>query len=398
MRRLMLAIAVLALISGGVWAFLPRPVAVDVASIAPRSLDVAVTEEGEARIREVFTISATIGGKLRRIDLHAGDAVQAQDTVVAVIGPAAPALLDARARNVAEAARLAAQSAVDLALAQLGQAEAALEFSTAEAGRSRALFERSAISQRVMDTAILAQRTALAAFESAKANLAVRKRELESAEAVLGSNDPYGAEGCCVDIIAPVSGQVLRVLTENEQVVQPGTPIMEIGNPGKLEVTVDLLSRDAVRVRKGADAQITGWGGAPISALVARIEPSARTVVSALGIDEQRVRVILTLRGDPKDWQLLGHGFRVLAHINLWTGESVLSIPVGALFRDGSDWATYVVQDGQARLQIITLGERNESFAQVLSGVKAGDRVILHPSDLVADGVAVSSRPQGDGG
>lgn len=390
MRRLILAIAVLALLAGIIWAFLPRPIEVEVAEIAPRTIEVAVTEEGEARIREVFTVSATIGGKLRRIDLHAGDPVFAQKTIVAAIGPAAPALLDARARSVAEATKSAAKSAVDLAAAQVAQAEAALEFKAAEAGRSRALFERAAISQRVLDAAILEQRTAQAALDSAKANLAVRKRELESAEAVLGTGDPYGAEACCVDIIAPVSGQVLRVLTENEQVVLPGTPIMEIGNLGNLEIAVDLLSRDAVRVREGSGAQITGWGGAPISAQVARIEPSARTKVSALGIDEQRVSVILTLRGDPADWQLLGHGFSVIAHINLWKGEGVLSIPVGALFRDGSDWATYVVQGGRARLRIITLGERNESFAQVLSGVTAGDQVILHPSDLVADGTAVS--------
>jgi HlyD family secretion protein len=394
MRRLILAIAVLALLAGIVWAFLPRPVEVEVAEVAPRTIVVAVAEEGEARIREVFTISATIGGKLRRIDLHAGDPVFAQKTVVAVIGPAAPALLDARARSVAEATRSAARSAVDLAAAQVAQAEAALEFKAAEANRSRALFGRSAISQRVLDAAILEHRTALTAFDSAKANLAVRQRELESAEAVLGIGDPYGAEACCVDIIAPVSGRVLRVLTENEQVVQPGTPIMEIGNPGNLEITVDLLSRDAVRVREGSEAQITGWGGAPIAARVERIEPSARTRVSALGINEQRVRVILHLRGDPADWQLLGHGFRVIVHINLWKGEDVLSVPVGALFRDGSDWATYVVQDGRAQLQIITLGERNDSFAQVLSGVKTGDQVILHPSDLVADGTAVSHRSE----
>ncbi|MFN7223084.1 MAG: efflux RND transporter periplasmic adaptor subunit [Paracoccaceae bacterium] len=392
MRRLISVIAVLALLAGIVWAFLPRPVEVEVAEVGPRTIVVAVAEEGEARIREVFTISATIGGKLRRIDLHAGDTVFAQKTVVAVIGPAAPALLDSRARSVAEATRSAALSAVDLAAAQVAQAEAALEFKAAEADRSRALFERSAISQRVFDTGILEQRTAQAAVDSARANLAVRQRELESAEAVLGTGDPYGAESCCVDIIAPVSGRVLRVLTENEQVVLPGTPIMEIGNPGNMEIAVDLLSRDAVRVREGSEAQITGWGGAPIAARVERIEPSARTRVSALGIDEQRVRVILTLRGDPAEWQLLGHGFRVIAHINLWKGEDVLSIPVGTLFRDGSEWAAYAVQDGRAQLRIVTLGERNESYAQVLSGVKAGDQVILHPSDLVADGTAVSHR------
>jgi HlyD family secretion protein len=284
----------------------------------------------------------------------------------------------------------AAQSAVDLAEAQVTQAEAALEFMTTEADRARALYERSAASQRLLDTAILEQKTAQATLESARANLAVRRRELESAAAVLGAADGTGADACCVQLVAPVSGRVLRVLTESEQVVLPGTPLLEIGNPGNLEVVADLLSRDAVRISEGSAAVITGWGGPPLSAQVARIEPSARTKVSALGIDEQRVEVVLNLLGDPKDWQGLGHGFRVIARISLWRGDGVLSIPVGALFRDGSDWATYVVRDGRAQLQTIRLGERNDELAQVLSGVQAGDTVILHPSDRISDGIAVT--------
>jgi HlyD family secretion protein len=390
MRRVILALAALALLGAVIWAFLPQPVVVEVAEVAPRSIDVAVEEEGQARIREVFTISAITGGKLQRIDLHAGDPVVAQETVVAVISPAAPALLDARARAVAEATMAAAQSAVDLAEAQVTQAEAALEFMTTEADRARALYERSAASQRLLDTAILEQKTAQATLESARANLAVRRRELESAAAVLGAADGTGADACCVQLVAPVSGRVLRVLTESEQVVLPGTPLLEIGNPGNLEVVADLLSRDAVRISEGSAAVITGWGGPPLSAQVARIEPSARTKVSALGIDEQRVEVVLNLLGDPKDWQGLGHGFRVIARISLWRGDGVLSIPVGALFRDGSDWATYVVRDGRAQLQTIRLGERNDELAQVLSGVQAGDTVILHPSDRISDGIAVT--------
>jgi HlyD family secretion protein len=390
MRRVILALAALALLGAVIWAFLPQPVAVEVAEVAPRSIDVAVEEEGQARIREVFTISATTGGRLQRIDLHAGDPVVAKETVVAVISPAAPALLDARARAVAEATMAAAQSAVELAEAQVTQAEAALEFMTTEADRTRALYERSASSRRLLDTAILEQKTAQATLESARANLAVRRRELESAAAVLGAADGTRADACCVELVAPVSGRVLRVLTESEQVVLPGTPLLEIGNPSNLEVVADLLSRDAVRVSEGSTAVITGWGGPPLSAHVARIEPSARTKVSALGIDEQRVEVVLNLLGDPKDWQGLGHGFRVIARINLWRGDGVLSIPVGALFRDGSDWATYVVRDGRARLQTISLGERNDELAQVLSGVQAGDTVILHPSDRISDGIAVT--------
>jgi HlyD family secretion protein len=176
-------------------------------------------------------------------------------------------------------------------------------------------------------------------------------------------------------------------------VVQPGTPILELGDPGKLEVVVDLLSRDAVRVQVGATATITGWGGPPLAALVERVEPSAVTKVSALGIEEQRVTVILALEGEAADRAELGHGFRVIAAIAIWQAEDVLTIPVGALFRDGQDWATYVVRDGRVALQRIELGERNERFAQVLGGLEAGDRVILHPSDQVSAGVKVLPLP-----
>ncbi len=396
MRRLIPAAALLVLIGFLVWAFLPRPVEVDVAEVAPRTLEIIVEEEGEARIREVFTVSATITGKLQRISLHAGDSVTAGETVVASIGPAAPVLLDSRSRAVAEASAAAAQAAMDLARAQLMQAEATYEFMTTEANRATALYEKGAISQRTYDNAILARKTAQAAASSAVANLAVREKDLESALAVLRPDKSDEAGRCCVEIVAPVSGRVLRVLTESEQVVQSGTPILEIGDPRSLEIMVELLSRDAVRVKEGAAAMITGWGGAPVAAVVERVEPSAVTKVSALGIDEQRVKVILALTGPAKEWSQLGHGFRAIARIVLWREDEILTIPVGALFRDGSDWATYVVRDGRAQLQTISLGERNESFAQVLDGLQAGDLVVLHPSDRVADGVTVATNASAD--
>lgn len=393
MRRLVPAAALLVLISLLVWAFLPRPVEVDAAEVALRPLEIVVEEEGEARIREVFTISATIAGKLQRISLHAGDSVTKGETVVASIGPAAPVLLDSRSRAVAEATAAAAQAALDLARAQLVQAEAILEFMTTEANRAVALFSRGAISQRAHDDAVLEQKTAQAAVSSALANVAVREKELESAHAVLDSYQTAEGSTCCVEVLAPASGRVLRVLTESEQVVQPGTPLLEIGDPGTMEIEAELLSRDSVRVREGASATITGWGGGPIPAVVERVEPSAVTKVSALGIDEQRVKVILALTGPPESFSTLGHGFRVITRIALWSEDSVLTIPLGALFRDGGDWATYVLRDGRARVQTLVLGEQNESLAQVLDGLQAGDTVVLYPSDAVADGVSVTVRP-----
>ena len=390
MRRILILLAAASGLGLIIWAFMPRPVVVELAEIGPQTIEVSVEEEGEARIREVYTVSATIAGKLSRISLHAGDPVVAHETVVASIGPAAPAFLDSRSRAVAAATAAAAGSAVDLARAELAQAEATLDYMTSEANRARALFEKSAISERGLANAVLEQKTAQATVDSARANLAVRERQQDSAEAALTVVAGAATDSCCLQLVAPVSGRVLRVLTENEQVVQVGTPILEIGNPGNLEIVVDLLSRDAVRVQEGAKAEITGWGGAPIAARVERVEPVATAKVSALGIDERRVEIFLTLTGDPKDWLLLGHGFRVIARIALRREEDVLAIPVGALFRDGSDWAAYVLRDGRARLQTITLGERNERFAQVLAGLQPKDQVILHPCDLVLDGIRVA--------
>ncbi len=393
MRRILPVLAVLALLGLAVWALLPRPVEVDVAAISPRTIAVTVEEEGTAEIREVFVVSAPIAGRLRRSDLHAGDPVVAGKTVVAAIGPAAPALLDARSRAVAEASLAAAEAAVDLARAQVVQARATLGFRRAEADRAAALFDRAAIARHVLDLALLERDTAEAALQSAEASLAVRGRERDSAAAVLDGTISAAAEACCVTVTAPVSGQVLRVLTEDEQVVGPATPLVEIGDPADLRVRVDLLSRDAVRVRPGAEARITGWGGQDLTAVVERIEPAAETRISALGIDEQRVQVLLRLTGDAQGRQGLGHGYRVVARITLMTVPEALSIPVGALFRDGSDWATFVVKDGTADLRRIALGERDDEFAQVVQGLAAGEEVILHPNDLVSAGVSVTARP-----
>ncbi len=392
MRRLIPIAAALAVLAFLVWAFLPRPVEVELAEVALRPLDVAVEEEGEARIREVFTVSATLSGKLQRIGLHAGDVVTEGQTI-ASIGPAASVLLDSRSRAVAEATVAAAQAATDLARAQLEQAQATLDFMVTEAGRAKELNRKGALSQRAYDAAIREERTARATVASAVANLTVREKELESAQAMLRLDAPGKGATCCVEILAPVSGKVLRVLTESEQVVQSGMPILELGDPDNLEIVVELLSRDAVRVADGAGATVSGWGGPPVAAVVERVEPSAVTRVSALGIDEQRVTVVLRLTGAPADWRGLGHGFRVLARIVVWRGDGVLTIPVGALFRDGPDWATYVVQDGRVRLQRLALGERNEDYAQVLEGLTAGDRVVLHPSDQVTQGVRVTPLP-----
>lgn len=365
------------------WVFLPQPPKVEIAQVTRGDLKVEILAEGEARIREIVVVSAPISGLLQRIDLHPGDTVSEGQTV-ARIGPAAPALLDARARAVAEAAVAAALAAVDLAQSQLAEAEATQEFARTEADRARALFARGALADRLMQSAILADRTGTAAVASAKAALAVRLEELQSARAVLDGGQTAGAP-CCVEVQAAEKGRVLRIFIADEQVVQAGTPLLEMGNTGDMEVVAHVLSGDAVQIAPGAEAVVTGWGGPEIAARVMRVDPSATTHVSALGIEEQRVEVRMALVEPPPLG--LGHGFRITAHIAVWEGQDVLRVPVAALLRVGGDWAAYVVEDGRARLRHLSLGARNETYAEVEAGLEAGDEIILHPTEaVVADG------------
>lgn len=381
MRRLIAAGAFLSTAALLLWAFLPDPVPVETAPVTRGDLTVSVQAEGEARIREVVVVSAPIAGLLQRITLHPGDPVGAGQ-VVAWIGPVAPSLLDSRARAVAEATAAAAAAAVELARSQVSQSEAVLDFARTEAARARALFARASLSQRMLDDAILAERTAEAAVASARANLAVRGKELESAQAMLDSDGGQPID-CCIAVTAPTAGTILRVATEDEQVLQPGTPILEIGNLTDMEISVDVLSQDAVDIDEGAVATITGWGGPDLAARVERVEPVAATRVSALGIEEQRVEVLLSLTAPPPP--SLGHGFRVTARITTDVADDALRVPIAALFRSGGDWAVYTAEDGRAALHLLTIGRRNDEMAEVLAGLDEDAAVILHPDDELGD-------------
>lgn len=388
LRRLVLIIILLSAAAGLTWAFWPRPLIVETEVIQSRDITVEVEEEGKSRIREVFTVSAPITGQMLRNNLHPGDKVVKDDTVVVSIRPAAPGLLDARLKRVAEAAAASARASVGLAQAEVKQAEAQLTFTRTELERAERLSQQGTISDRALDKARLDVATAAAALDSAKASLTVRERELQRAEAALIENEASGGP-CCTEIKAPVTGRILRVLTESEKVVQAGTPLIEIGDPSDIEIVAEVLSRDAVEIRPGAAAVIGNWGGPPLEATVRRVDPSAITKVSALGIEEQRVPVILDLADAPQVEQL-GDGFRVVARITVWEGKGLAAVPVAALFRQGGDWAVYTVANGRAELRPVQLGRRNATFAEVTAGLAAGDTVIIHPSDQMADGVSVT--------
>lgn len=388
--RIVIVITTLLIGAGLAWALWPRPIEVETARVERGSFDVMVEEEGQSRIREVFTVSAPVTGQLQRLSLHAGDTVLANQTVVAIIKPAGPGLLDERSRRMAEATAETARAAVEFTATQLTQAQRQLDFAERALERTISLSQRGLVSAQALEKAQYDLDVATSALQSAKASLGVRQSELDSAQAALieGVGDS-SAEACCVELKAPVSGRILQVLTESEQVVQAGTPLLNIGDPADLEIAAELSSRDAVQLQPGAQATIDGWGGPPLAAELVRIEPMAVTRVSALGIEEQRTTATLRLLAPPSQWQRLGHGYRVIAHIVRWRGENLLTIPIGALFRLGGDWATFVVADGKATARRIELGERNAELAEVVAGLEAGDEVILHPADTIVTGTAV---------
>lgn len=387
--RIVSAVIVVLIVGAAAWALWPRPIDVEAETIVRRALAETVEEDGTSRIREVYHISAPVSGQLIRVPLHAGDPVASGQTV-ASIQPAGPGLLDARSRRIAQAAVEAAQAAVALAEANVGQAREQSSFAQAELDRTSNLAERGLVSLQVAQKTALEAVTASKNIEVAEATLTMRQQELESARAALIEGETGGQGACCAEVRSPIDGRVLSIQTESAQVVQAGTPLMDLGNPADLEIEVDVLSTDAVRISEGAEASIENWGGPALKARVRRIDPIATTKVSALGIEEQRTSVVLDLLDPAEQRTRLGHGFRVTARIVVWRGDDLVAVPMAALFRRGRDWAVYVVASGVARERIVGIGHRNSEYAEVTSGLEPDEIVVLHPSDNLTDGSAVA--------
>ena len=392
------AAGALVLLFGLVIALRPAPVQVDLTTVTHGPLRVTVDEEGKARVKEVFVVSAPVSGKLRRSPFDPGDRVVKDETVIAVIEPAAPIFLDVRTRKEAEAQVAAAEAAVGLATAEVRQAESELAWATSELQRAEALARSRTVPERTLERARLELDKQRASLARANANLEVRRSELATANAHLigperATGAPSAPSQCCVEVRAPQSGQVLRELQESERVVLAGSPLFEIGNAADLDVVVELLSSDAVRVSPGAESTIESTGlEAPIRARVRLIEPAGFTKISALGIEEQRVRVFLNLESPAEAWKRLGHNYRVYARITVWSSLDALRVPLSALFRRGNGWAVYRMEGGKAALAIVDIGHRNSDFAELLSGLKPQDVVVLHPGDRIVAGTRISRR------
>jgi HlyD family secretion protein len=389
-RVLGLAAVVAGLIAVVVW---PATFPVDVASVARGSLVVTVDEEGVTRVRDRYIVSAPASGRVLRIELEPGDRVKRGQVVARLRAELAP-LLDARTRAEAEAAVESARAALGRARAEEQRVKATLDLARRDLTRVRTLAESGAVAKQELEVheadVDVALETANAAAFAARAATS----ELQRAEARLAPSS-LGAPGRVVSVTAPVEGVVLKRVRESETVVPAGDPLVEIGDYSDLEVVADLLSTDAVRVKTGARAIVDQWGGdKPLDARVRRVEPAGFMKISALGVEEQRVNVVLDfVEPSPAARASLGDGYRVEVRVVIWESENVVKVPTSALFRQGEQWAVYVFDRGRARRTLVELGHQTAQYAEVISGLAEGARVILHPGDTLVDGARVRVRP-----
>ena len=388
-RRVLIPVLVVGgLLAVALW---PKTVAVELGVVSRGPLMVTVDEEGMTRVRDRFVVSSPVAGRVLRIELEPGDTVT-RGQVVAHVRAETPPLLDERTRAEAQAAIESARAALGRARSEEQRARATLAQLQRELTRVRELAQSHVVSAQELEAreaeakvaeesvnaAVFAVQAATSALQGAQARLAPPTRD---------------AAGRVVSVAAPADGVVLKRLRESESVVPPGDPLIEIGDPHRLEIVVDLLSTDAVRVRRGARAVIEQWGGEQqLEARVRRIEPSGFTKISALGVEEQRVNVVLDFVDPAAAFAALGDAYRVEVRIVIWEAAAVLKVPTSALFRQGEKWAVYTVEDGRARRVIVALGHQTGQEAEIVSGVAEGAPVILHPVDTLADGARVREK------
>ena len=392
--RIGIALLVLAIAAGLVFGFYPRAVPVEAVAAVSGPLAVTIEEEGKTRVMERYVISAPVAGYARRIDLRVGDPVQLGQ-VLAQLEPVRSDALDPRSRAQMQAQLKGAQAAVAAALENANAAAAQAELAQQELQRSESLRKLNFVSEQALDRARTEVSRSQATNQAAKHSVNMARHELEKVQATLASSTSLSAGKSTetVNVRAPVAARVLKVVHESEGLVQPGQALLEIGNPETLEITVEVLSTHAVQIAPGTAVLLDRWGSdKTLQGAVRMIEPTGFTKVSALGVEEQRVRVIVDITTPREIWQRLGDGYRVEARFVIWEGQDILQIPASALFRQGKDWAAFVIANGRASIRPLTIGQRAGLKVQVLSGLKAGEQVIAHPEDTIKDGTRVKLR------
>jgi HlyD family secretion protein len=394
LRRLVAAVVVLAVAALLAWAFQPAPLPVEIARVTPGPLEVTLDEEGETRVRDRFVVSAPVTGRVLRIELEPGDPVQANRTRLATFQPVSPALLDVRTRAELNARVQAADAALERARAMAQQAAAEQAQAERTLRRTRELVQGGASPPTDLELAETAARSQREAAEAAEAAVRSAEAERRAVRAQLTPVDrPASVTGPAIPLVSPIDGVVLKRLHESEAVVPQGEPLLEVGDVSRLEIVADYLSADAVRIRPGQRVIVERWGGGDaLGGRVRRVEPSGFTKISALGVEEQRVNVIVDLDAAREAWAQLGDRYRVEVRVVISSAARVLRVPVSALVRHGEAWSVFAVDGGRAVSRTVTIGARNDAFAEVRSGLAEGAAVVAFPGDRIADGVAVSAR------
>jgi HlyD family secretion protein len=397
-RTLIVAVAAgVAAVAALVWAFAPRPVEVEVASAAVGAFEQTIDEDGKTRLPERHVISAPLAGRLARITLREGDAVAA-GAAIATLTPVLSPLLDERSAREAQARVEGAQAQLARAGARIERARVGVEQARIELRRSEQLAKDGFIAPTKLDSDRLASQAAASELETAQQERHIAAHELEQARAALmAMRQPAGTAGRAFAVTSPIAGQVLRIVQQSEGTVALGTPLAEVGNLDRLEVIAELLTTDALRTQAGTPVRIERWGGPGVlEGRVRRVEPAAFTKVSALGVEEQRVNVIVDVTTPRAQWQALGEGFRVSVRIVVTAVNEALLVPASAVFPlpegDGAPMAAFTIDNGRAKLTPVKLAGRNGTSAWVSEGLGQGAKVIVYPPSAVRDGVRVRER------
>lgn len=389
-RKLWLAGGAVLAVALLVWAFWPRPTEVEVGAISRGTFERSVQEDGKTRLRERYVVSTPLTGRVQRLTLKQGDAVE-RDAVLATLWPVMPGLLDERTRQEQDQRIGALEAATRRASANVDRARAGLDQAVADLKRSETLAQQGFVSPTQNESGRLTVRLRQKELDSARLEEHAAQHELEQARIAIRTFSQGGTGQRSWAIKSPVAGKVLKLSQESEGVVQAGTPLLELGDPAHLEVVVDLLTEDAAQVRPGTPALLSNWGGPQLlQARVRLVEPAAYTKVSALGVEEQRVNVVLDITSPPEQWSTLGDGFKADVRIVVQTVPDALKVPVSALFPAGARAALYTVEDGRARLHEVDILARNGSEAWIKSELAPGTEVVLFPPSSLQEGLRVA--------
>jgi len=393
-RKLFVIVIILVVVSATIYGFMPKAVDVDLADVSRGPLQVTIEEEGRTRLKERFVISAPTAGYMRRIDAKVGDAVR-KGQILVTLEPLRSQALDPRSRAEAEATVSAAEASLNAAMEKERAAMADADYLERRLERITNLYAKGSVAKDQFDQAESEAKKARAVQRSAKAAVDVSHAEFERIKTTLQNFTLSGRteKHDTIFVSSPVGGIIFRIYRDSEGAVNTGEPLMDIGDANNLEVRVEVLSSDAVKIKKGTTVLFKHWGGdGTLTGIVRIVELAGFTKVSSLGVEEQRVLVIADITSPPEIWRVLGDGYRLETHFVVWEGKEILQVPASALFRSGKEWMVFVEDNGKARQRTVEVGQRNGLAAEIISGLKEKEKVIAHPDDSISNGKHIRPR------